>query len=422
MLKYIFFLLVIIQTVLLFYTISCCSSRKDYGKNIIIALCFAAGNSILYETKLKEEIIFICVQVIVIGVIYAMYKEKAEKNLIRVSLFYLYNCFIAIIGRTVIEQYVINNQVIIEGHKLAFYMYLVMCIISAVVYLCSIEDICIQYTEELNAKKIMAFDFIIELFFMFVLKEIYSKQGNVVPAYAFIVGQLIIIGLLFLMNNQYREVNSSLEKTKEIRDRNQELNFIKEHHIETMAFLKQQYNDDDMVGVECALKSIIKDEGNSGVLFGESKNETFLNMSVSKAEAQGINVKIEASCDPLEADMNSMDLYRIITNIINNAIRALESRKENEEKRIYIKTYKEKNNIVILLGNNGPKIEDEVKKNIFKKGFTTKENKDESHGYGLNIVKELIEEKKGRISVESTNLTTEFKIILPSKKGVDKND
>ena len=48
-------------------------------------------------------------------------------------------------------------------------------------------------------------------------------------------------------------------------------------------------------------------------------------------------------------------------------------------------------------------------------GFTTKNNTDKSHGYGLSIVKELIESYSGKIYVKSTDTATEFKIILPIK-------
>jgi sensor histidine kinase regulating citrate/malate metabolism len=46
-------------------------------------------------------------------------------------------------------------------------------------------------------------------------------------------------------------------------------------------------------------------------------------------------------------------------------------------------------------------------------GFTTKENSDKNHGYGLSIVKDLVERNSGKIYVKSTETATEFKIVLP---------
>ena len=45
-------------------------------------------------------------------------------------------------------------------------------------------------------------------------------------------------------------------------------------------------------------------------------------------------------------------------------------------------------------------------------GFTTKENNDMSHGYGLSIVKELVEKNNGKITVKSTEEKTSFKICF----------
>ena len=44
-------------------------------------------------------------------------------------------------------------------------------------------------------------------------------------------------------------------------------------------------------------------------------------------------------------------------------------------------------------------------RNIFKEGFTTKDNSDKSHGYGLSIVKELVENS---IDAKSTIIRIEL--------------
>ena len=69
----------------------------------------------------------------------------------------------------------------------------------------------------------------------------------------------------------------------------------------------------------------------------------------------------------------------------------------------------------IEIENNGPMIEEKDIIKIFEHGFTTKENSDRSHGYGLSIVKELIENNNGTIEVISTEFKTIFKIVLPVK-------
>ena len=108
--------------------------------------------------------------------------------------------------------------------------------------------------------------------------------------------------------------------------------------------------------------------------------------------------------------MNEMEFYRVISNIVNNAINAM-----NGQGIIIAKSYEYLGNAVIKIENNGPKIEEYYLKDIFKVGFTTKDNTDKSHGYGLSIVKDLVESHNGKIHVKSTDTATEFKIILPIK-------
>ena len=87
---------------------------------------------------------------------------------------------------------------------------------------------------------------------------------------------------------------------------------------------------------------------------------------------------------------------------------------------ITIKTYYGFNKFIIDIKNNGPKIEENIINKIFEAGFSTKENKDKDNGFGLAIVKELIENYNGNISVSSSEEATSFIIKLPSKKNSSK--
>ena len=80
-----------------------------------------------------------------------------------------------------------------------------------------------------------------------------------------------------------------------------------------------------------------------------------------------------------------------------------------------IRTFEKFNDIVICIQNNGPMIEDEVIDKIFQSGFSTKDNSNKEHGFGLAIVKETIEKCKGKISVTSDIEKTEFIITIPRK-------
>jgi CheY-like chemotaxis protein/two-component sensor histidine kinase len=118
------------------------------------------------------------------------------------------------------------------------------------------------------------------------------------------------------------------------------------------------------------------------------------------------------------------DFYRIIMNLLINAIEAVEN-----EGNILITTanyiadkkdskdpefFQHASYIELKIADDGVGIEPSLLKFIFDENFSTK-NKNKNSGIGLSIVKKLIDEQNGLIKVTSeVNKGTEFKIILPS--------
>ena len=69
--------------------------------------------------------------------------------------------------------------------------------------------------------------------------------------------------------------------------------------------------------------------------------------------------------------------------------------------------------IIVKIKNNPPKIKEDIIQNIFDVGFSTKENSKKENGFGLLIVKEIIEGANGTIGVSSDDDFTEFTINIP---------
>ncbi len=100
-------------------------------------------------------------------------------------------------------------------------------------------------------------------------------------------------------------------------------------------------------------------------------------------------------------------LYQLWSNIIKNSIEALEG--GGVLNIIYIEKPEYHS---ISFQNNGPKIDEEVLKNMFKKFYTTKA-KQSGTGLGLSIVKRIINEHNGHIVVTSTDSLTTFEFMFP---------
>lgn len=111
---------------------------------------------------------------------------------------------------------------------------------------------------------------------------------------------------------------------------------------------------------------------------------------------------------------NSIEIQRVILNLISNAIEA-----QKDNLRIDIKLEKiinsaNENFIVLNIKDNGNGISDRNTLNIFRRGFSTKFIR-ANKGLGLSIVKNIIERHSGYIELSSEiDKGTNFKIYLPS--------
>ena len=141
-----------------------------------------------------------------------------------------------------------------------------------------------------------------------------------------------------------------------------------------------------------------------------TNNDSLISMIVNSTKHKGINVIIDEQASLEDISIPEMEMQRVISNIFKNSVTAMD-----EKGVITIRTYYNMDNVVIKIQNNGPKIEDEIIGKIFNAGFTTKKDICKDHGFGLAIVKEIIEKHKGSVAVESNTEITEFTLKIPKK-------
>ncbi len=130
-------------------------------------------------------------------------------------------------------------------------------------------------------------------------------------------------------------------------------------------------------------------------------------LSIFNHEIQkGIEVHMKIP-DSIIVEAYESKIYQLWSNIIKNAIDAM-SQKGN----LYIEAREEKKLIHIKIANDGQMIPEEIREKIFDKFFTTKDEV-RGTGLGLNIVKQVIDEHRGKISVSSDEELTSFHLVLP---------
>ena len=134
-----------------------------------------------------------------------------------------------------------------------------------------------------------------------------------------------------------------------------------------------------------------------------------LTMLRHKLKEKGITVKCEYDRDiPLISAFGS-ELNQVWTNIIDNAIDALE-----KGGNIWIRTRKDdSNHILVEIEDNGPGIPSEIQGRIFEPFFTTKPL-GEGTGQGMSITHGIVVDKhKGDIKILSKPGSTKFLVRLP---------
>ena len=126
-----------------------------------------------------------------------------------------------------------------------------------------------------------------------------------------------------------------------------------------------------------------------------------------KIRDKNISIKKNFCEDLPEVEVYIGELNQVWTNIIDNAIFAVEKNGEIE-----IQTECDKKNVIIKISDNGKGIPKEIVSRIFDPFFTTKKV-GEGTGIGLDIVRNVINRHKGEIKVNSKPGKTQFIICIP---------
>jgi len=135
-------------------------------------------------------------------------------------------------------------------------------------------------------------------------------------------------------------------------------------------------------------------------------NDTLVMLSSKLRD--GITVNVDFAPDLPRVEAYGSELNQVWTNLIDNAIAAMDNNGSLE-----VKTYRDEDWVVVEIADSGPGIPIETQKKIFDPFFTTKAP-GEGTGLGLSISHSIIVEKhEGQISVCSKPGDTRFTIKLP---------
>jgi signal transduction histidine kinase len=125
---------------------------------------------------------------------------------------------------------------------------------------------------------------------------------------------------------------------------------------------------------------------------------------------QGVTVRREYAPNLPRIEAYASELNQVWTNIIDNAVDAMGGKGE-----ITLRTYEDKDQVVVEIIDNGPGIPKDVQSRILEPFFTTKPP-GQGTGLGLHVTHDIVANRHhGLLLVESQPGETKFKVILPKQ-------
>lgn len=408
----------ILQSLLFAYALIYCVDKKletNKLKLFFMVLMFTIIGTAFSGTFLDNPaIIVFLTHILALGLVVLMYRRDVRNALMAYTI--VYNIIITysiVFGNVIFASTIEILPPQYMNQASIFIMYIPGWILIF---------ICFKYFEKINrVYKVLvneggliysliisfAMDFIVTFYLLtFGTKSQLMKNIIYMMFFVFFVVVLLYFRKIHNKSEQISKLNETLES------KNNELRKIKHDYGAQISYLYGLCLMDRHLDLKKALKDIINVNEAIATAVEVSPNEnSLLSIALKPAIEEGIHVIVEEKGDLSLVAISEMELYRIVSNIVNNAITAM-----NGQGIIIAKSYECLEKFIIKIENNGPKIEENILKDIFKQGYTSKNNKDGNHGYGLSIVQELVKKYSGKIEVKSTDIATEFKIILPIKR------
>ena len=195
---------------------------------------------------------------------------------------------------------------------------------------------------------------------------------------------------------------------EELESKINELKKIKHDYGSQISYLYGAYLMNNYEKLGELLKGIIEGNDISTQVKVLSNEDSIIAQVVNSTDLKEVDVLIDEKAELKDTNISELELHKIISNIVRNSIEALKGRG-----LLMINSYYSYNHVIISLQNNGPEIDKNIIDRIFEEGFSTKKNKNGDNGFGLLIVKEIVDKNNGHISVTSNKEVTKFVIKLP---------
>jgi len=230
---------------------------------------------------------------------------------------------------------------------------------------------------------------------------------------AVVVLAVCIVAVLIQYHRLKQQCARMQDSIRNLEQLNYELRAARHDYLNHMQVVYGMIELEDYEELEAYIKPVYKDIMKTGKALKTSKPalNALLKAKMGEAESKKVDIYVEVKSDLKKLRIEDWQLCKVLSNLIDNAMTALQS--QEQEKMIQIDINENKEAYLFTVSNNGPMIPEEIREHLFKRGFSTK--KEEGHGMGLAIVADILKENDGVIKVKSNEKETEF--IVSFRKG-----
>ena len=217
---------------------------------------------------------------------------------------------------------------------------------------------------------------------------------------------LLLLKSYLRLKNRNETLRESIENLGRLNDKLRMDRHDYLNHLQVVYGLMELKEYEDM---NSYLRTVYKELMKTGKAIKTSKPaiNALLAAKSAEAETRGIEFLIEVKSDLSKLSIEDWELCKVLSNLIDNAFKALEE-SDKETKKVRIDITETPDKYLFDVENNGPMIPSDLRESIFKRGFSTK--KEEGHGMGLSIVSEILLANRGSIRLDSNEEETAFRI------------
>lgn len=405
----------ILQYIMIFATINYCIGEKYKINKIKVAMwaIISALVTILITSIMGNySLSIILMHIVGLALVIIPYNKDKLTATIAFSIVYVIILILAVSGITMWTFFTDAVSVPREYEFIVMitFMYLPSFIVSYLYLtnMTAVHKVYLMFKSRVSGTITLIMGTLVLDFLMSFSLITNDKDNPVFKEIIFIFLGILIVAATWYFANIDKKAREIHRLNIELENKINELKKIKHDYGSQISYLYGAYLMKNYEKLGELFKSVIEGNNISTQVKVLSREDSLLAQIVNSIDLMDVDVLIDERAELEHIKVNELDMQRIISNIIRNSVEALKGKG-----LLMIKSFYDYNNIVITIQNNGPEIDKKIIGKIFDQGFSTKENKNKENGFGLYIVKELVNKYKGDINVKSTKELTEFTIKFP---------